>query len=487
MKTSQITTMFSVSTAAALATSCYALACPLLPSAYCPPSPRDSLALLLLCAALLLSKTLPANSEQSLSATSSSSRRLAVVLLWLLSGGSFAFVFGSMVAEASGEIAGIALRRRVGGGRWTRRAAELGVYACVFGVHGWGLVGFVFARSVMGEEENGEEEERGRMSWVVRMAGPLIVTMVICAASSVRSAVMVLAWCDLFVDVEGEGEEEEEGDGVFGKVPLGAAAMRPKYQLALPRHGAGAVVAAYAVSMAGYPGMSVVSVAIRAFSASVVEVYTGESAAIPSTAASPPIKDEYDLIIMCIGLIASLYLTADACGSIIVAPRVHVWMDRSLLRTGLVFFWCLALFALPAALVLSEPGHELTRPFEFTAQLILFSLSCVLWVGASSAARRVVNKLVSEWTVLGGGYSNFAGPEQRWTSAAAKAVSALLCAYAATERGIDLFVVQVAVSVSVICSFLAALLYTFWYARNDIFGAFRVVDGEGRELLRISG
>jgi len=92
----------------------------------------------------------------------------------------------------------------------------------------------------------------------------------------------------------------------------------------------------------------------------------------------------------------------------------------------------------------------------------------------------VQEKIILEWTNYPKSLS-----EQRAICSCAIIASSLASLGFASSLG-GAMAVSVSGFFSLICAFLGAGCYTLWFAENDR-GAWRLVDNEGRELLRVSG
>jgi hypothetical protein len=178
-----------------------------------------------------------------------------------------------------------------------------------------------------------------------------------------------------------------------------------------------------------------------------------------------------------VGLVAAGALTAEFFGPF-AAQALHR-ATGSLLLTNLVAFWMLALSTPPAlaALIVSDDDVSWTKA-------ALVSVSCVWFRGCASALDACEQELLSERVVAES--QSGAERERRGLILATLAVSSLLGAGVLralpNTRGFE----ALALSATVV-TFLCAGLFSVWFANNHALGRFRVVDGSGRELIRVSG
>ena len=162
----------------------------------------------------------------------------------------------------------------------------------------------------------------------------------------------------------------------------------------------------------------------------------------------------------------------------LIANKLHQ-QTESLLKTGLITFWLSALSLTPAMMVYST--FNIIKPdqsnwLSFGTREILLAISCIAWPACFEALKIIENKIVLEW-------SN----EETNDSL----ISIVIVTSALTYIGIsptldDPTLIIVISTFSTVSSFLGAVCYTVWFGRNDR-GPFRVVDEEGRELLRVTG
>ena len=106
--------------------------------------------------------------------------------------------------------------------------------------------------------------------------------------------------------------------------------------------------------------------------------------------------------------------------------------------------------------------------------------ACAMWHCCNSGLVNVEHKIVSEW-------SSGIDPEaeQRALSSMAIAIAAAANIVIASALP-DAIAVSVCTLFALLCSLVASMSYTLWFVQND-HGAWRLVDGEGRELLRVTG
>jgi hypothetical protein len=160
-----------------------------------------------------------------------------------------------------------------------------------------------------------------------------------------------------------------------------------------------------------------------------------------------------------------------------VANRIHR-NTGSLLRTGLILFWLCSLATVPV--VFSYLGGIISN---IALKEIIMLLCSATWTGAFTGLQAVENKIASEWTV--GREQNDAKLEQRGLCSLAIIVCSftdvMLASSLSSSRAIAISALFVA-----FCSLLGAGCYTVWFTENNR-GPWRLVDGEGRELLRVTG
>ena len=178
-------------------------------------------------------------------------------------------------------------------------------------------------------------------------------------------------------------------------------------------------------------------------------------------------------------------------------PFVDIWgpaiMDAihketgSLLKTGLIAFWFSALAIMPIVMVLTiyktksnNDDDENNAWYSLHVKEGIIMGTSLLWRGAFAALASVENRIVSEWSVAQDSVA-----EQRAMCAIAILVSSLANVTLAAAIPVSA-AVTISILFALVCCFLGATCYTIWFAKNDR-GPWRLVDGEGRELLRVTG
>jgi len=440
-------------------------------SNWCPDHVEESVALAAIAAAGMLPALVVLNEDAAhrtnFSRYFDQFRRCALALFWLKSGGDVSAIFGLLAVEsfvdlfmsltfvAHGMIKNPALYTLL------MKAATVATFlAAGHSREIWFLLGIALLRLLNWQEPTFADPvgtPQGYTSKLFQVLAPMLAAVLVAfSVSSEATLVLIVAFECLTSPVFAYSLPEKIGSGVVGATVHGTA------DLAMPSHRAAVVVGAIALASTASVGLNPAVISAYIYSQSTEDLAK-------------------------LGLMFAFTKWAELLGPA-VANKVH-HETGSLLKTGLIAFWCSALAISPAILVFSIQGFKSGTKsdqgdamwYSFGVKEIVLGSGCVLWAGAFSALIAVENRIVAEWSTAQDPVA-----EQRAMCAIAIMAAASANLLVLTSSLPEIHVVITATLFGLVSAVLGAAVYTIWFARNDR-GPWRLVDGEGRELLRVTG
>lgn len=383
-------------------------------------------------------------------------------MLWLWNNGSVWVVFAGIAAEHLAELARLAgnrlgmqrsvlLRSRLFFTVLTKLCA-ITTFASVFYLDYRTYLGSKLVLDLLLWEDSRDDERCGKVKYMnvlFQVLGYLVSSLILSSSESVGIALLAYV-----------GVELVTFPLVYLALPEESKHTMCSLLLTVPGHRAGIVSGSCAITGASLCCMSPVVAATYLF------IYSlGQDEQIPMYS---------------FGLLFGLVRLGQALGPHI-GDSIHK-ATGSLLKTGLASFWLNALGIIPGTLVYVVHSINSAEWFPFLGQYLFIAFSSILWCTAFSTLQSVENRIVLEWS------TNVveSESEQATLMASTWLVSSLCCVLLAIAMQDIFLVVAVSAIFAGLCSLVGAVIYTFWFIKNDQ-GPYRVVNTEGRVLLNISG